>query len=433
MALRPADLPSMGGEAVEVAEPAPRPAVAAGSPVPPAPAAEPASVAGPAVAVAAASAARPRLRVTNWWTGAYVVDGEAEESDASFREHASALRWESNDLKRRVRQGTIGARKAAREQIKTARTRARELRRRATTHRQRAVAERQPSLALVAAIVAFLAIGGLITLAFLVVTQNRRSTHFAFAASPAPPAPSVTVETVGDALERLMLVVDAPNRHDVPVTGRIKQLMTTYRNDGVELLLPSSDDAHDRYAALVRDWQDTGAGGPTADAMGSLFAELDLEGLLYVTPELDDTGELALRETYIEAKDADAVATVADIESLLAALRGPQTSLLLINDHPARLDPLVKARIDRIVAEHEQSGAKVIVDDEAEASIRPLLPTWPADDGDVKLPLRFDHVISELEFDGVLWISASRGEGAAHDRVVVKRIDADAAATAETP
>lgn len=108
---------------------------------------------GPIKPAAAASAGRrPRLKVTNWWTGAYAVQDVGEpatpaatptpaaatpadphvprDASRSFRREVAALRDQTDTLRQQVQAHTMTARRAAREQIKAARARAAEIRRR---------------------------------------------------------------------------------------------------------------------------------------------------------------------------------------------------------------------------------------------------------------------------------------------------------------
>lgn len=78
-AVTPADLPSMKGEPVDVPEP-----VQVDEPVAVGGFAEAASRAAEAVA-AAAPAGRPRIRMANWWTGAYTVHAGGQPARAEAR------------------------------------------------------------------------------------------------------------------------------------------------------------------------------------------------------------------------------------------------------------------------------------------------------------------------------------------------------------
>jgi serine/threonine protein kinase len=100
---------------------------------------------------------RPRIRVTNWWTGAYEVEGSGGRplpdeavmrADArALRDELRGLRSQSDALRHKVHMGRMTARRAAREQIRQARARAKDMQRRARAHRHRSARTeaRQPS------------------------------------------------------------------------------------------------------------------------------------------------------------------------------------------------------------------------------------------------------------------------------------------------
>jgi serine/threonine protein kinase len=162
-AVRPADLPSMGGSTPEAphaaADGAPqRPreaavASSAGSPRPPA--AATAGFGHPGAGTGTRSwsePTRPAVRVTNWWTGAYqavepggagALPAMSSQEARIYREEAAAFREHSEALREQVRRRTVSARRAAREQLRAARQRAEEVRRRARANRRRLVPEPQ--------------------------------------------------------------------------------------------------------------------------------------------------------------------------------------------------------------------------------------------------------------------------------------------------
>ncbi|MEO1535173.1 MAG: hypothetical protein AAFS11_06390, partial [Planctomycetota bacterium] len=127
--VKPAMLPSVGGETVAPVE-VERPADAVAS-EPVAPAAEPAPA--PEAPPAPAGAPKPKLRVANWWTGRYDTEGVPEPA-AQAVSHArrATPRPEPREAVRRP----------AREQLKNARARAAERRKRAVTR----VADRRRNL-----------------------------------------------------------------------------------------------------------------------------------------------------------------------------------------------------------------------------------------------------------------------------------------------
>jgi len=148
-AVKPVSLPSVnGGAEPEAAEPhAPEAVAVAGSPRPiPEPPAKPEPVVSPAGADAPAHRTRPRIRVTDWWTGRYVVDGGAQApahpapgfgpAPGGEGRFAAAAReaTEARQLHRAARA------RSAREQLEHARSTARAARERARQrirHRRR--------------------------------------------------------------------------------------------------------------------------------------------------------------------------------------------------------------------------------------------------------------------------------------------------------
>ncbi|MHC5008038.1 MAG: protein kinase domain-containing protein [Planctomycetota bacterium] len=265
-AVKPADLPSMrGGDAVPLDEPAEAPEVevmaAAGSPVPPK---EPqrgeprgedvkVEVAGWGVKVDSEGVEvgkfgqepvvkvkrkKPRIQVTNWWTGAYEVqrpDGRPVEDVAGMRSEARAMRdevrgfrSESEAMRKNVHMGRMTARRAAREQIKQARARAKEMQRRARTHRHRAVREdpRQPSgmmafMGLVVLLMAAAAIVGLLN------TSRARNAGVREQGKQPPVAGPLS----------LLLINDHPAGTNERVQYEIKRIVDLHRQQGWEVVL----------------------------------------------------------------------------------------------------------------------------------------------------------------------------------------------------
>ena len=66
---------------------------------------------------------------------------------------------------------------------------------------------------------------------------------------------------------------------------------------------------------------------------------------------------------------------------------------------------------------------EVVVDDDAEAAVRQLLPPGTIDERTVP-PVRLHMLLAELDFCGILKIEAAQGEGDPAERVVWTRIDA---------
>ncbi len=93
-------------------------------------------------------------------------------------------------------------------------------------------------------------------------------------------------------------------------------------------------------------------------------------------------------------------------------LRG--TKLLVINDHPARTDPFVRDRVQRLLEEIRAQGGEVVTDDqEAEVWVRRAGPV----EADRPLPENVEVVLVERHLGGVLRIVATPGDGPAHERI----------------
>jgi serine/threonine protein kinase len=275
-AVKPADLPSMRGvEAEPLPEPETFPEVeviaAAGSPVPPKepgrdePHREDAGVkvAGWGMKVGAGGVEvgrfgkspaakpkrpRPRIRVTNWWTGAYeVLDpaGRPREDAAGMRDDARAMRAQvrgfrsqSNDLRDKVQMGRMTARRAAREQIKQARARAKEMQRRARAHRHQVVTTnaRPPS-----GMMAFMGLVVVLALVALVagLLNTNQARHHAInervLAMGIMDAPYDGPRVMGPL--SLLLINDHPASANAVVQERIDHLVHTTVKQGWEVIV----------------------------------------------------------------------------------------------------------------------------------------------------------------------------------------------------
>jgi serine/threonine protein kinase len=307
-AVKPAELPSMGGaDAPPIDEPEAAPAVeveviaAAGTPVPPAPLitpppAEPAPAAAPpAEREAKPPRSRPRIRVTNWWTGAYEVvdaEGKVRTDSAQLRTEARAMRDEvrglrsqSQNLRHQVHMGRMTARRAAREQIKQARARAREMQRRARTHRHQALhavnvkkKDRQPS-----GLMAFLTL--VILIPFLALAAGLWRTNQA--REVAVHERTLAISSGGSAYGgpgvagplKVLLINDHPAATNASVQKWVDQLVKTTEDRGWEVIV--ADDSE----VIVRQYLPAGPIDPDdrnpllRDAMG----DLGLGGVLRVS------------------------------------------------------------------------------------------------------------------------------------------------------
>jgi hypothetical protein len=312
-AVKPAELPSMrGAEAAPWQEPAgaePQPAVvaAAGSPVPPKepqPAAAccddvKVEVAGWGVKVGSEGAEvgklgqqpavevqrrRPKIRVTNWWTGAYeVVDPEGEPAGAdqdaaraaarAMREQVRGFRAQTDAMRRKVHMGRMTARRAAREQIKQARARAKEMQRRARAHRHQAVRERQPS-----AMVGFLALVVLLAFSALALGlwRSNAARELSIREQVLAMGMAGVLDTDTDVRGPLSLLVinDHPAAGSARVQEKVDRLVYTTLNEGWDVIICDESevevrkhlpvgpiDPEDSNLLLRKTLEDIGVGG----------------------------------------------------------------------------------------------------------------------------------------------------------------------------
>jgi hypothetical protein len=307
-AVKPAELPSMRGIGAPPAEePDEAPGVevevvaAAGSPVPPPAAApvetpaEPVAAAAPAAAEVGRSRSRPRIRVTNWWTGAYEVvdgDGTVRTDSARLRNEARAMRQElhgfrsqSHALRQQVHMGRMTARRAAREQIKQARARAKAMQRRARSHRHRAVhavhkKDHQPS-----GLMAFLTLIVMVPFLALAVGLWRtsrtgdvvvREHALAMGALDALRAPYEGAKVAGP-LE-LLLINDHPAATDAGVQKKVDHLVHTTMSSGWNVVVS------DEWEVKVRQYLPTGPIDPDDPnpLLRDTMCDLGIGGILRV-------------------------------------------------------------------------------------------------------------------------------------------------------
>ncbi len=285
--LKPVDLPSVGGRRAD-AEPhpaeedahdaftvaarhAPTPPTPPLPPAPPAPADEPAG--------------RPAIRVTDWWSGRYTVDGAAR-GGAARAVHAPARRPVPH------RPLTpVDARRPAADQVREARARARAKRESAG----RRIAERRgarptysnsPSAGVVVA--GLLGVGVLLGLsavsAGLLLDRNTLAPAAPAAAPPAPPAAPLPRVNA-----RLLVVSDLSLPLDAATRERVDRGLGVLAEQGAVLagdLLPAqAGSTVDQVASLRRDRGSLPIDAENLpDRVREWLATRDLDGVLLIAP-----------------------------------------------------------------------------------------------------------------------------------------------------
>jgi len=467
-AVKPAALPSMTGGGVVAIDDAedevqavlaahtPRPQPQPGAAV--SPAAGPTAVAAAVGAAAPMAAGRPRLRVTSWWTGDYVVDDPGAASGAAspgmagfaggntdyreFRREASSFRAEAANLRDRVRAGAMSARKAAKEQVRAARTRAQALSRRARQRRFSHRAQERPS-AFLAFLVMSVLVGGAIIGAAVVKSNRNNSGGFAITM----PGISVSSRDGAAAASKrpALLVVDVRDRFDERTQRRLNRIIE--EKGRAYNIVVEHPETEELYRELVAQWHKDGKvqGTPTDAMLEDMMAHDNLYGVLYVTQRRD--GRLdgnVINSTNPAAaqrrRDPAAIAPPATPEpppAVAGAVSHASTDkpILLVNDHPAKADPRVAERIASIVRMYEARGWTIVTDVDREVTIRKDLPIGPVDTESTAFE-RLNAALTQFALGGVLRIGAAPGDGDVAERIqetLIMARDVAAGADAAAP
>jgi hypothetical protein len=309
-AVKPAHLPSMKGTgAVEVEQPPVDSAPAVPDPVVVAAARTPgysgwgiAAGSGGVKTFNVGAAAepkgkQPRIRVTNWWTGAYQVadQGEVATPDASqaaradareFRQQVHSMRGQSAALRQQVRQRVVSARTAAREQIRDARARAKEIRRRAREHRYATIAGAMPAMPAKpaekapSAVMSSVTLGVVLALslaAFSLLKEHDTHSSDEVLAMSSIHVPHVDASVLGPL--SLLVINDHPAATDRGVQDRIERIIQLHRELGWEVIV---DDQAAEVA--VRKYLPPGAVEPDAanPLLRNALVDFDLGGIIRI-------------------------------------------------------------------------------------------------------------------------------------------------------
>lgn len=356
--------------------------------------------------------ARPRLKVTNWWTGEYRVEesepaafaaavdaaGSSERAAREFRRQAYAFQDEAATISQEARLGLKSARRAAREQIRSARTRAREIRRRALAHRRQVVPHTRTSVsALVIGALSVVFLLGILAASFF---ANSGSSRASAAGRP------------------LMLVLEAPESPTSRIKQSVDRRIAEYRKRGYTVVAPDARDP--RIVKLVNDWRSN----PNSEADAALeryMAEENVFGVLHLQANSDRT---SVNAYMIHSTAPDAKARRRPTRPAIEVPPAPRSPYLLVNDHPVSADPLVLARIHEILNAYRSQGWTVESNVDAEVKVRGYLPSGQIDPK-IPLPPMLHAALEESRYGGVLRIEALPGDGPAHLRTGVTLISLD--------
>jgi serine/threonine protein kinase len=371
-------------------------------------------------ATAAPRGKRPLLRVTNWWTGAYVVD------DAGAEAKPATLGDAVRQAKSRVpgAPAVVGSRTAA-AQLEHARRRVEAARARAQARRGatplRAPGERQPSPALMA--VAFILVFGGIALAMFVVGSLRdRYSGDGRAISVAPSPSGVGAPTIADGgLRSVFVINDVPGPDTFEINDVIRRRIREAVG-GAAAIVQDADAAGDFRDLLVR------ADDSDADALAELARELAAracDAIVWFAP--DEDGEPNRFVTRLRTIESAA----REVSLNLPTPRAAGGRMVIVNNHPAMGNPEIIRKVAAVHAFYASRDFAVIDDVDADAAIRLAIANVEAGssgrDGSAVRALMAEH-----DLDAVLVIDAAGLEGAPTDRFNVSLIEREVGDSDET-
>ncbi|HRQ76094.1 MAG TPA: hypothetical protein PK098_09275 [Phycisphaerales bacterium] len=386
-AVKPAELPSMrsGGKPadfiVETESPqAQHAAFAASAPLP---AAQP----------VATPSGRPRLRVINWWTGAYVA---ADDAPAQARVHVPPVAHT-------VHQG--GKRRTAREQLVAARHRADEMRRRVIEHRQKVGLERQPSGWLVASVVGVVIA---VTAAVVFPTMMYRQVGIADASivNGAVTAGASGQTGVARPLVLVMEPADAPTE-----SSAVADIIRSAEKQGYTVIVPHTGVALHEVGKLLEQWR-TSRDQAVSEQVERMLAEHDLYGFLQV--RLTSTGAVP---TYVRSSRPGAELRKGSMPLPIAP--APELPYLVINDHPSKSDPRVQLKIAQALTAYADRGWTVVSDIDLEGAARAVMP---AGTSFTEFPARLEALLDQNSLGGLLHIIAPVGDGDTANRLAIREL-----------
>jgi hypothetical protein len=210
------------------------------------------------------------------------------------------------------------------------------------------------------------------------------------------------------------------------VRARVAEVLEQRHQQGYDIVV---EEHHDQgyFARLIEKWR-SDKDGPTDRVIESELAARNLYGILLVQFEGSDANPTRrVVNEIIHSTRPDAPQRRRD-----SVPAPPANSLayLLINDHPAKADLAVAARIEQLLRACREKGWNLQMNDDAEVAVRRFLPAGPIDAEEPMSPM-FHAALARHRFAGVLKIDAKPGEGPAEDRIALTRIDGDSSAIAE--
>jgi serine/threonine protein kinase len=138
-------------------------------------------------------------------------------------------------------------------------------------------------------------------------------------------------------------------------------------------------------------------------------------------------GGVYVVRSVVNERRSDNNVFAADMPSVSGAYAGVLTGgfdnvdapwpLIVINDHPAKTNPVVMGRIEKFLADREDGWEFLSDDLDAEARVRSMLPTGDLKDFSKLAVGPLNELLQELNVFGVLHLSAGPGDAPPQDRL----------------
>lgn len=359
---------------------------------------------------------RPALRVTNWWTGKYNVDF----ADSAHGQHPAGPAVAAQ-VRHASAQGAAVGQRTAREQIRAARTRVREMRNRAASRRNsarahvRSHAERQPSAGVI--LTTLIVLGGIAFVAIMIAAgfMRRSNSGDMYVRSSTTTDGTSRIQFADNGPPMIVLSdVHEPDNRDVQVV--IREIVEQWRSTGYDVVTDDSV-ALEEMSGLYANWKND-PNGAADDAIEDAMERYNYYGILHIE-QIDHPGfasqGISPNAVWSERRGAKQRRRVEPVATV------PAVPMLLINDHPARTDPDVEHRIAELKMQSQQQGYELVINDDLEVVVRRMLPigsTEPIKE----LSAALSATLLEKQLGGIVRITARPGQGDAASRLQFERV-----------
>jgi hypothetical protein len=202
----------------------------------------------------------------------------------------------------------------------------------------------------------------------------------------------------------------------------VREITQKQTQNGYDVIV-GDPSGNDTWRTLLAGWQQD-PDGPMDEVLEDRMEGASLYAFIYAKPDrhghLHDTVVFSTRD-----------GAKARRRSTVPAPRTDRP-LVLINDHPTKVDPLVAARVQKIIDQHQKRGWTVISPDESlEAQI--LAGMRGRHDPDaLTLSPQVQRLLAERLYGGVLWVGVKPGDTSPAERLHTMRLLIDAEIEAET-